>query len=196
MKKYILSFVMCATFMLSGCASKTQLVDMENDTTDIASALEYRDFDKAAKSMVTNMIMSGNLDKPSGGRYVLIISRIMNDTMQRIDVDQLSKKIRVELINSGKVMVSNVEEDARVMQSRQLRNSKEFNQAGVAQKGTLIAPELSLSGKISQREFRVGRQKRIEYTFSLSITMLQTGITLWEGEETIIKLADKNAVSW
>ena len=49
MKKYILSFVMCATFMLSGCASKTQLVDMENDTTDIASALEYRDFDKAAK---------------------------------------------------------------------------------------------------------------------------------------------------
>lgn len=196
MKNYILSVALCSLMFLSGCATKTELIDIENDSTERAAGLEYRDFESSARSMVSEMLASGNLTKPSGGRYVLIISRIENDTMQRIDVDQLSKKIRIELINSGKVAVTNMEEDSRVMQSRQLRNSREVNQATVVKKGALIAPELSLSGKITQREFIVSGDKRIEYTFALSITSLDTGLTLWEGEKTIIKKADKNAITW
>ncbi len=196
MNKQIIGMIFCSVFLLSGCATKTELIDVENDSTERAAALEYRDFESAARSMVSEMLASGNLNKPGGGRYVLIISRIANNTMQRIDVDQLSKKIRIELINSGKVAVTNMEEDARVMQSRQLRHSKEVNQATVAQKGTLVAPELSLSGKITQREFLISGDKRIEYTFALSITSLDTGLTLWEGEKTIIKRADKHAITW
>lgn len=196
MKKHIIGIAFCSVLLLSGCATKTELIDIENDSTERAAGLEYRDFESSARSMVSEMLASGNLNKPGGGRYVLIISRIANDTMQRIDVDQLSKKIRIELINSGKVAVTNMEEDSRVMQSRQLRQSKEVNQATVAKKGALIAPELSLSGKITQREFIVSGDKRIEYTFALSITSIDTGLTLWEGEKTIIKRADKNAITW
>lgn len=196
MKKKWLGVICGGLMMLAGCATKTELIDVENDSTDRAAGLEYRDFENASRSLVNEMIASGNLNKPGGGRYVLIISRIANDTMQRIDVDQLSKKIRIELINSGKVAVTNMEEDSRVMQSRQLRQSKEINQSTVARKGALIAPELSLSGKITQREFIVSGDKRIEYTFALSITSLDTGLTLWEGEKTIIKRADKHAVTW
>ena len=196
MRNKIFGAFCCAAMLLSGCTTKTELIDIENDTSERAAALEYRDFESAAQSMVGEMLSSGNLNKPGGGRYVLIISRIANDTMQRIDVDQLSKKIRIELINSGKVAVTNMEEDARVMQSRQLRNSREVNQATVAKKGALIAPELSLSGKITQREFIISGTKRIEYTFSLSMTSLDTGLTLWEGEKTIIKKTDKNAITW
>ncbi len=196
MKKHIIYMAFCSVLLLSGCATKTELIDIENDSTERAAGLEYRDFESSARSMVSEMLASGNLNKPGGGRYVLIISRIANDTMQRIDVDQLSKKIRIELINSGKVAVTNMEEDSRVMQSRQLRQSREVNQATVAKKGALIAPELSLSGKITQREFIVSGDKRIEYTFALSITSIDTGLTLWEGEKTIIKRADKNAITW
>lgn len=196
MKKHIVGIAFCSILLLSGCATKTELIDIENDSTERAAGLEYRDFESSARSMVSEILASGNLNKPGGGRYVLIISRIANDTMQRIDVDQLSKKIRIELINSGKVAVTNMEEDSRVMQSRQLRQSREVNQATVAKKGALIAPELSLSGKITQREFIVSGDKRIEYTFALSITSIDTGLTLWEGEKTIIKRADKNAITW
>ncbi len=35
-----------------------------------------------------------------------MISRVVNDTMQRIDTDQLVKKIRIELLRSGKVVVT------------------------------------------------------------------------------------------
>lgn len=196
MNKQIIGMIFCFLLLISGCVTKTELIDIENDSTERAAGLEYRDFESAARSMVSEILTSGNLNKPRGGRYVLIISRIVNNTMQRIDVDQLSKKIRIELINSGKVAVTNMEEDSRVMQSRQLRQSREVNQATVAKKGTLIAPELSLSGKITQREFIVSGDKRIEYTFALSITSIDTGLTLWEGEKTIIKKTDKNTITW
>ena len=82
------------------------------------------------------------------------------------------------------------------MASGQLRQSGEFNKANVRQSGSLAAPELSLSGKITQREFIVSGKKRIEYRFSMSITDLRNGLTLWEGEEKIKKLADKHAITW
>lgn len=99
-------------------------------------------------------------------------------------------------MKSGKVRVTAFQEDAMVMASGQLRQSKEFNQSNVRKSGSLAAPELSLSGKITQREFIVSGKKRIEYRFSMSITDLRNGLTLWEGEEKIKKLADKNAVTW
>ena len=187
---------MLTCLIIAGCTTKTELIDVENDTSDRAAGLEYRDFENAARSMVTDMLASGQLQKPGGGRYVLIVSRIANDTYQRIDVDQLSKKIRVELMNSGKVAVTTLDEDARIMQARQLRGSNEVNQATVAKQGTLIAPDLSLSGKINQREFIVSGKKRIEYLFSLSMTDINTGLSLWEGEKAIIKSTDKKAVTW
>ena len=158
--------------------------------------MESRDFESVSNKMIADMLEMGTLNKPNGGVYVLVISRIENDTMQRIDVDELSKSIRIALMKSGKVRVTTFNEDSMVMASSQLRKSKEFNQANVRKAGSLAAPELSMSGKITQKELKVSGKKRIEYRFSLSITDLSNGLTLWEGEERITKLADKNAASW
>lgn len=188
--------LLCFTLFLNACATQTMLIDNENDSTDRAAALEGRDFENAANAMIEDMLDMGTLSKPNGQPYILVISRIENDTMQRIDVDELSKSIRIALMKSGKVRVTAFQEDAMVMASGQLRASKEFNQANVRRSGSLAAPELSLSGKITQREFIVSGKKRIEYRFALSITDLKNGLTVWEGEEKIKKLADKNAVTW
>lgn len=188
--------LLCFALSLSACATQTMLIDNENDSTDRAAALEGRDFENAANAMIEDMLDMGTLSKPNGQPYILVISRIENDTMQRIDVDELSKSIRIALMKSGKVRVTAFQEDAMVMASGQLRASREFNQANVRRSGSLAAPELSLSGKITQREFIVSGKKRIEYRFALSITDLRNGLTIWEGEEKIKKLADKNAVTW
>lgn len=197
MKKYI-TFLMAGFMMLSvcGCATKTQMIDTENDTTERAAALEGRDFEDAANAMIEDMLEMGTVTKPNGQPYILVISRIENDTMQRLDTDELTKSIRIALMKSGKVRVTTFQEDSMVMKSTQLRKSKEFNQANVRKAGSLAAPELSLSGKITQKEFIVSGDKRIEYRFSLSMTDLSNGLTIWEGEKKIKKLADKNAVTW
>lgn len=189
-------------FLVSGCATTTKNIDMHNDQGQAVMGLDYRDFQKAASEAISSMLQSGAVNKPGGGRYVLAISRIVNDTMQRIDTDQLVKKIRVELLQSGKVVVTtavgaNGPEDKMAMQARQLRKSEEFNQNTVAKKGQMIAPNLSLSGKIIQRNVKVGRRtQQVEYYFQLTLTDINTGLAFWEGETVIGKRGSNKSVSW
>ncbi len=191
-----------AVGLMSGCAQKTERIDMSNDKGDQVMGLDYRDFNQAAAEAVQSMLMSGALDKKSGDRYVLAISRVTNDTMQHIDTDQLVKKIRVELLKSGKVVVTtavsaNGPEDAMSKQARELRNDDEFNQRTVQEKGQMIAPDMSLSGKILQRNVRMddGKQQ-VEYYFMLSLTEIKTGLAWWEGETVIGKRGSGKSVSW
>jgi penicillin-binding protein activator len=189
-------------FLVSGCATTTKNIDMYNDQGHAVMGLDYRDFQKAASEAVSSMLLSGAVNKRGGGRYVLAISRIVNDTMQRIDTDQLIKKIRVELLQSGKVVVTtavraNGAEDKLPMQERKLRKSDEFNQSTVPKKGQMIAPELSLSGKIIQRNIRVSSgTQQVEYYFQLTLTDINTGLAFWEGESVIGKRGSNKSVSW
>ena len=199
MKKIIIS-LFCVT-LLAACAGKTTVVDTSNQAAmagmQAVMGLEYRDFEKAAMESVESMLASGAVNKPNGGRYVLAVSRITNDTMQRIDTDQLVKKIRTQLLQSGKVVVTtavglNGAEDPMVMKARQLRKSGEVNQNTVAQAGKIIAPDLSLSGKIIQKNIPLGRNKtRVEYYVQLTLSEIETGIAFWEGETPIIKEGGK-----
>ena len=191
-----------AAGLMSGCVDKTERIDMNNDKGDQVMGLDYRDFDEAASKAIQSMLKSGALDKKNGDRYVLAISRITNDTMQHIDTDQLIKKIRVELLRSGKVVVTtavsaNGAEDAMSMQARELRGNDEFNQNTVQKKGTLVAPDMSLSGKILQRNVAMddGKQQ-VEYYFMLSLTEIKTGLAWWEGETVIGKRGSGKSVSW
>jgi uncharacterized protein (TIGR02722 family) len=201
MKKLLI--IALSTLIFAGCAAPgAQYVDTSNDTAGTVMGLEYRDFEKAAADAVSSMISTGAVSHPNGGRYIMAISRITNDTMQRIDTDQLIKKIRIELLQSGKVVVTtavglNGPEDEMTYAARELRGNSEFSQARVAKKGTLQAPDLSLSGKILQRNHSMGRNKtQVEYFFMLSLTDINTGLAIWEGETPIIKRGSGSTVSW
>ncbi len=189
---FLLSFL--AAVLVSGCATPTQRIDLSHDTSAEVNALDSRDFDIAAEKMIEDMIASGAVDKPAGGRYVLAIGRVANRTEQDIDVDQLVKKIRVALLKSGKVVVTTAvaaggAEDDMSRAVRDLADDDMFNSATVAKAGTAIAPELSLTGKIIERNLKISSSKqRIEYIFQLSLTDINTGLAFWEGEETIGKI--------
>lgn len=189
--------------LFSGCATKTANIDMNNDQGEAVMGLDYRDFQGAAQDMVESLIESGAVNKRGGGRYVLVVSRVINDTMQHIDTDQLVKKIRVGLLRSGKVVVTtavgaNGAEDKMAMQTRKdLRNNSEFNQKTVAGKGNMIAPDMSLSGKILQRNISVDRStQRVEYYFQMSLTDINTGLAFWEDERVIGKRGSNKSAAW
>ena len=75
---------------------------------------------------------------------------------------------------------------------RDLADDEMFNAATVAQQGTAIAPEMSLSGKIVERDMKISSsKKRIEYIFQLSLTDIKTGLAFWEGEKTIGKIGKR-----
>jgi uncharacterized protein (TIGR02722 family) len=183
-------------------ATTTAMIDRHADRTAIGMGLDSRDFEAAASEAVEDMLGSGAVTKPGGGRYVMVVSRVTNDTMQRIDTDQLIKRIRVELLKSGKVVTTTAvglagAEDPMAMQARQLRESAEFSQSMVPGKGQMIAPELSLSGRIMQHDSRLGDgTQRVDYDFQLSLTDITTGLALWEGEKPISKHGNNATVAW
>jgi len=189
------------TLLAAGCAAPTEYVDRD-DKGPVTVSLDYRDFETAAGTAVESMLASGAVDNPNGGRYVMAVSRVTNDTMQRIDTAQLTKKIRVELLNSGRVVTTTAvgldgPEDEMVQRARQLRQSEEFDQRGVERKGTLAAPDLSLSGKIIQRNHTIDRRRQqVEYFFQLSLTDLTSGLAIWENETPIIKRTSNKSVAW
>lgn len=164
--------------------------------------LNAGDFDQAADAAIQSLLASGAVERPGGGRYVLVISRIINDTTQRIDTDQLVKKIRIALLRSGKVVTTTAvgldgAEDEMTHAARELRGNAEFDQRGVAGKGQLQAPDLSLSGKIIQRVNTVNRRtQQIDYYFQLALTDINSGLALWEDEYPITKLGKTRTTSW
>lgn len=195
----LLSLTLSSTCLARG----VEKVDGRVDRGPTTVGIDYRDFEDAASDAVQSLLSSGAVVNPNGGRYVLMISRIVNDTMQRIDTDQLVKKIRIELLNSGRVVVTTAvsgdgaEDRANFQVREDLRGNDEFDQSRVQRRGTLVAPDISLSGKILQRNLTIDRRKQqIEYYFQLTLTDLETGLAVWENEFPIIKRASNRSVGW
>ena len=202
MKKFALPLFVFAAAALCACSTPTRYVHPVEDANLISAGIDAADFEKAAADAVSSMLRSGVLNKKNGARYVLAISNVTNDTMQRIDTDLLIKKIRIELLNSGRVVVTTAvgvsgPEDPLSMMSRELRDNEEFNQQTTMAKGQMIAPELSLSGKIIQRNAAVNEdEQRVDYYFQLTLTDIRTGLALWDGETVIGKIASNKSVAW
>jgi hypothetical protein len=191
--------------LITGCEQQTTYIDTMHDQGKAVMALDYRDFDQAASEMVQSMLSSGALKKKDGGRYVMATGRIVNDTMQRIDTDQLMAKIEQELLNSGQVVMTSAvggkgASDKMIYETRDIRDSEysdEFNKDTVAAKGQLIAPELSVSGKIFQRNIRYDNDRQqVEYYFQLQVTDLTTGLRFWQNETLIGKRGSNKSVAW
>ena len=202
--------VAAASVALAGCSTKTAVVNLSDPgyTTspqaggETTLGLDYRDFEFSAKQAIDSFLGSPLSRKPgSNAPWVMAVSRIINDTTINLDTDQLVKKIRIALLNSGRVIVTTAvgadgPEDKLSAEVRQLRDSKLFNQKTVAGEGTMVAPELSLSGKIIQRASTVGKKQQVDYYFQLTMTNIDTGLAYWEFEQVIAKLGPNRNFSW
>jgi uncharacterized protein (TIGR02722 family) len=200
MKAKVLYLIAAVCFLAAGCSQETTMIDTMHDEGKSVMALDYRDFDMAASKMVQSMLASGALKKADGGRYVVATGRIVNDTTQRIDTDQLMVKIETEILNSGQAVMTSAigsGSDKLLHETRELRDSEEFDPNTVAKRQTLIAPELTISGKIFQRNIRYDRNtQQIEYYFQLKLSDVKSGLRFWQEETLIGKRGSNRSVSW
>ena len=200
MRARTIQIIMLGSILFAGCEEKTTNIDITNDDGKPVLALDYRDFDQAASTLVQSLLASGALKKEGGGRYVVATGRVVNDTMQRIDTDQLMAKIEEEMLNSGQaVMTSAVGSgtDKLIHETRELRDSEEFDQSTIAARGTLIAPELTISGKIFQRNIRYDKKtQQVEYYFQLKLSDAKSGLRFWQKEMIVGKRGSNKSVAW
>jgi len=200
--KKILPIAICA--VLTACGG-THVVDLENQR-EVASMqdvmeLEYRDWEKAAADMTDSMLKSNALTGVK--KPVIAVANIKNDTMQRFDTDILVKKIRTTILKSGRAQIATnfTGEDTTSNKMRATRENAEYDQSTFANTGTLVAPNMSLSGKMLQRNIKLQSgwfssvDTRVEYYLQLTLTDLKTGLSVWEDEKPIVKEGD-HAPTW
>ena len=211
-KRFLLLTSMCVLAAAGplGCGGATKVVSLTDPAYSSRPAtggettfgLDYRDFEYSAKQAVDSFLNSPLSRKPgSNAPWVMAISRIVNDTTLNIDTDQLVKKIRIALLNSGRVITTTAvaaggPEDSMSADVRELEDSDLFNQDTVAKRGTMVAPDLSLSGKIIQRTNKVGSKQQVDYYFQLTTTNIETGLAYWEFEQVIAKLGSNSNFTW
>lgn len=189
--------------ILVGCSSNIEYVTKDNAEEAVTLGLDSQDFERAAQENLNSLLASNALNKSGNGRYVVAIGRIINDTTIRIDTDMLVKKIRIGMLQSGKAVITSAvasnsnNVDDLIYDVRELRDNDEFKQDTIANKGTLYAPDLSLTGKIIQRIARTGKNKQlVEYYLQLTLTDVKSGLVFWENESVVRKLGSNKSTVW
>ncbi len=200
MSKVIVALVGIVFF--SACNNGPEYVDSADSRSYASMGLDYHDIESVVEKSVDSLLSSGyvqNIKQPK----VLVISDIINDTMQNVDVEQLSRKITRNMRNSGKFKLSlaisgtGTSSDKMIDSVRkQTRGNEEFNQYSVIEKGQLQGAGLSLSGKIWQKNVKVNGKQRTDYFFLLTLVDLATGEVVWDDEANIIKVGSNKSVSW
>lgn len=116
---------------------------------------------------------SEGLKKPK----VIAISDITNYTGEAIDIQSLIAKLKLALSHNHKITFSSAvggsgaNIDTMIKQSRKLRDNAEFNPYTTKEKGELLAPDYSLTGKITKSNGG--------YEFLLTLSDLGKGVEVW-----------------
>jgi penicillin-binding protein activator len=185
--------------LATGCATKNdaKYVDSQGPNTIVSlNSINIQDWNNAADKLVASLLESNVLERAPSLPAVMAVSRIRNNTQQQVDTDALTKKIRVALNKSGKIVTTTtlgadgkvedaVAADAGAMQSFM---------AGEKQKTTL--PYYTLSGKLLEDRVRSGSTQQTTYTFQLSLTTVKDGLAVWEDETQITKQGQRSSVGW
>lgn len=194
------SIILVSALVFSGCATtQGTYVDSQGPDTLVAgNQITITDFYTASDEMVNSLVSSGALDRAPKQPAVLAISRMTNDTREQFDTDQLVKKIRVALSQTGKVMTSTTVGYGGNAEDK-MAESLEAKKAYLEGKNYSASSKVdfTLSGKIIQPpKVRVGSDRQNSYIFQLSLTEVGSGLAVWEDEKTITKQYKKAGISW
>ena len=187
--------IMCIVCIFSACSSKPKYVKNTKDYTSFG--LDSHDIKKAIEDSANSLINS-DFAKTLEGKKVIAISDIENKTDEEIDIEYLSRNLARKLRNSKKFVLTNAiagsgsSTDKMIKNSRGLRDDEEYNQYTVQEKGSLIAPDFSLSGKINKTQKEVDKNLVVEYQLLLTLTGLKNGIVFWDDEKQIAKVINKD----
>lgn len=200
-KKLVACGVALSALLIAGCGGGPEYVDSSNSKAYASMGLDYHDIEKAASDSVQSLLSSAQVREISQGgkKRVVMISGVINYTMQTIDTDQLSRKITRDMRNSGKFVLTlaqGAKTEKGIDMARNARDNDEFDQRTTIEKGNLKSAELSLSGKIVQKNTKVGSKQRTDYFFLLTLTNLKDGTVVWDDEVNIIKLGSNSSVTW
>ncbi|CBG40474.1 penicillin-binding protein activator LpoB [Helicobacter mustelae] len=191
------TLIFALAFMLAGCGPKA--MEVSPDSKFVTMGLDYENLKKVMQDMIESLMQDPYVQKiKTSNPRVVAISDIINDTTQKIDVESLSRELTRAMRKSGKFKLTmamargGASMDGMIQDVRNMRNNKEFNQYTTTEEGTLVAPTLSLSGRIGQSVHRMGETKKVDYYILLTLTDIKTGVVIWDNQQEVSKMGNAN----
>ena len=183
--------------LLAGCGSPAKRIDPATQGVTTVRDINTRDWDDVATRAINSLVASGALVRPDGRKSVVMINEVVNRSGTRARTQILTNKIRQAMLASGKAVTTTAvggrgPEDNATRQIRELENDDIFNQATVQKRGTVIAPDMSLSGEIVNQRTHSGRTVENAFYFHVVMTDLSTGLAVWEDNFEISKQETRN----
>jgi len=193
--KIILPLLAISAALFTGCGTNAHYVETGGRESVVSvGKINSQDFIQAAGAATSDLLASGVLDRVKNPPAVLAMSRIVNNTGQQIDIDLLTKKIRVGLLQSGKAVTTTtfgLGGQAEDPLAKGIQQQEEF----MNDQKTTRLPDFTLSGKIIENAVSAGNTRQSTFSFQLSLTDRQ-GLAVWEGEKEITKQGSKATVGF
>ena len=181
-----------AAALLCGCGSPAKRIDPTTQGLTTVRDVNTRDWNDVSARAVNSLIASGALVRQDGRKAIVMINEVKNNSGSRARTQILTNKMRQAILASGKALTTTAvggrgPEDNATRQIRELENDDLFNQATVQKRGTVISPDLSLSGEIINQSTRSGRTVENTFYFHVVLTDLSSGLAIWEDNFEISK---------
>lgn len=193
---------------LAGCetipvhsSNPNATISTTGDKALVAFGLQSVDFEYAANQAVQEFLESPFARKPGGGRWVVQMGEVVNDTTFRIDTASMTSRMKRAMTKTGQFIFTGATGRERtdfVADSRQLRKSAMFDKSTVARNGTVVAPDLEMLGGIRQRTVVSADRARqqLEYEFDFRVVERDTGLEIFQSFIPIDKQGSNKSFAW
>jgi hypothetical protein len=157
--------------------------------------VDMQDILRASSGMLESLIETGVLKTAKNKPAELVIDQVVNDTSSRFSVDELTYRMREQLVNSGQAaVVTTYGQTPEDKTAQDLLRRQAFLKGERASQ--MPDPDFSLSGKITQVKRTAGDTKQVSYTFRLTLTNIRTGLESWTKTVSMTKVGNKPAVGF
>ena len=180
------SFLVAAAIVPIGCSQPARVVTDDRDKIVSVDQLDVQDWENAADQVVQQLLASGVLSNAPATPARVEVTRVVNDTTQRVDTDLLTQKVKIALQQSGKVAFAST--DRRSTEVADYRDFKAGNDAP-------RLPDFVLNGKILEIRASAGSMKQSSFIFQLNMVDTRQDIDAWSGEAEVTKKGTGNAKS-
>lgn len=197
MKMPILISALFATLLtMTACGPKAFVkgqyddVNRENLLNDQWSETDMQNATKElVASLVAHPVISNAKTPP-----VLMVTNLQNKTSEHIETQSIMDMVRVELMQTGKVVFIDKEARQDIQDEYSYQNSGVVSEETKKGPGGQVGSDFILNGRIDSIVQEVGKDKTVYYKITLNLTNVKTSVITWTNQKQIRKTFKKKAV--
>ena len=194
-----ISAIAAVTLATAAC-NKAHYVDPKGkDLVVNVDRMNIQDWSMLADQVVQSMVSSGTLARLPNQPAGMLLNPCVNTTTQQFETDAIIKKIRIALMNTGRVEVIMADDmfggaEDRIAREAQRRKDKA---AGVdTDASNKNVPDVTVTAKLLEDRTRAGNTRQAAYILQMTLTNTATGRAVWEGEAQVVKQGERASVGF